>query len=165
MFFIKTQRGESIVATLVGISVLIGSVFTAYFYFSDKFSEKGHTHSSVDLPVGAVVAFDLSDGCPIGWEEFNDAQGRFILGRSDERSEWAFRQRHGEAEHVLTIPEMPSHDHKYLDNSYAIVKPISRSGDGGHRDVQRTTDKTGGGQPHNNMPPYISLYWCKKLDK
>ena len=22
--------------------------------------------------------------------------------------------------------------------------------------------KTGGNQPHNNMPPYIALYFCKK---
>lgn len=164
MNIFKSQQGESLVATLVGIATLIGLAFAAFFYFSNKFAEKEHVHPSINLPVGAVVAFDLSDGCPEGWEEFDDARGRFILGQSDERSEWSFRQRHGEAEHVLTIPEIPSHDHKYIDNSYAIVSPISRSGSGGHQDVQRTTEKTGGGQAHNNMPPYISLYWCKKVD-
>ena len=161
---LSQSEGESLITTLLGIALLIGISFTAFFYFSSRFAEDNHTHPVAGLPAGAVVSFDLSDGCPMGWEEFTDANGRFLLGRSDERPEWAYRQTLGEAEHVLTVAEMPSHDHEYIDNSYAIVKPISRSGNGGHADIKKTTQATGGGLPHNNMPPYISLYLCKKSD-
>lgn len=32
------------------------------------------------VPLGAVVAFDLPDGCPSGWSRFNSAIGRAVVG-------------------------------------------------------------------------------------
>ena len=67
----------------------------------------------------------------------------------------------GEANHTLTESEMPSHSH---------IMPSVRSwiGDGniswivdsgGTAAVEnRATTNTGGGQPHNNMPPYFTVY-------
>lgn len=67
----------------------------------------------------------------------------------------------GEATHVLTVEEMPRHNHS-LDNlnasgnttPYMTVQAQEKKGYGGN--VQ--TFFTGGGQAHNNMPPYIVVY-------
>ena len=62
----------------------------------------------------------------------------------------------GEEQHQLTIPEVPSHDHPYtvsiptqigegLVSYYATISTAGKTG------------KTGGDQPHNNMPPFMLI--------
>lgn len=69
----------------------------------------------------------------------------------------------GEYEHTLTEAEMPSHDHgldvsiQATDNagsgsSYRGVTDIDGSNPESH------TDTTGGGNAHNNIPPYTGMY-------
>jgi hypothetical protein len=111
----------------------------------------------------AVIAFDQP--CPNGWTEFTDAAGRVIIGvgRGEGLTSRARGDTGGEEKHTLTVNEMPSHSH-------AIFRPADPSNDdelfvaGGtiRRSGPLPTERTGGGQPHNNMQPYIALYFCKK---
>ena len=77
--------------------------------------------------------------------------------------------RGGELAHQTTVNEMPSHTHEQRasvrkDNSttYNVPSEVGRSGwweeikDG-------TTYETGGGQAHNNMPPYLAVYCWKRI--
>lgn len=80
----------------------------------------------------------------------------------------------GEDLHVLTVEELPSHKHvatiardadDILDNyggsneAYGFVAGDSSEGNAGNA---YNTSATGGGQPHNNMPPYLAVYIWKR---
>ena len=96
------------------------------------------------------------------WERI---QGRFLSGTS---SNYTVSSTGGEAEHTLSIDEIPSHAHHYTDckppeentnevnpgcyspggNNYTII--------GSYEDT-KVSESTGGGQSHNNMPPYYAV--------
>ncbi len=132
------------------------------------------------MPSGLIAAFDLSGGCPNGWSPFAEGQGRMIVGasfgiddnlfRDEELTQRKYRDHGGEEEVTLTVRQMPQHTHKLTghmakDNQiggsnhfYDIRGEAPRRND----DVGLIVSSTGGSQPHNNMPPYIALYFCKK---
>jgi len=109
-----------------------------------------------------------------GAASFPDLRGRFPLGRSDK---YTLGSIGGEESHQLSTAELPSHSHPYMDVFFSehknnIVAPQIEvpknmgSGDTdwdniGHQ-LSRNTDQTGGNQPHNNMPPYMTLNYIIK---
>ena len=66
--------------------------------------------------------------------------------------------------HQLTENELASHNHiiqaraNTSSPAYITVQGAS-NGQG----ANRNTDSTGGNQPHNNMPPYLSLNYIIKF--
>ena len=135
------------------------------------------------VPSGAIVAFDLRAGCPTGWSEFTDAAGKVIIGVGEgtlkEKKEineqvvlvelileyHQYREEGGEEKHKLTTLETPIHAHYIKIRSEEI-----RIGEGGDKrnlvvpddTAQTATESSGAAKHHNNMPPYIALYFCKK---
>lgn len=99
------------------------------------------------------------------WERLKD---RFLLAAGDT---YAAGTAGGEAAHTLTVEEMPSHNHSLSDpidkNS---IKLGSMTGDANWAltkraasyDYNLTTNNTGGGAAHNNMPPYLTVYMWKR---
>lgn len=72
----------------------------------------------------------------------------------------------GEATHTLTIDEMPSHKHNInigvslsLETNQGLVSGHSPSA---VDNVTRDTTSVGGGQAHNNMPPYLAVMIWKR---
>ena len=116
-----------------------------------------------DLPGDAVVAFEGK--CPEGWSPYSKAEGRFILGVGKGPLKKAvFREEPGGEEEVtLTVDGMPEHRHGlYFAGAYLKAGNTEQAIHGNPESLNVTTEPAGRGQPHNNMPPYIALYFCKK---
>ncbi len=116
-------------------------------------------------PVGSIYMSvnDVNPAVLFGgsWEQLKD---RFLLSCGDI---YEAGTTGGEAEHTLTVSEMPSHAHN-MSSVYAW-----RSGQGGNEiytgqtgnlKVQDyMTSVNGEGEPHNNMPPYLAVYMWKRI--
>ena len=89
-------------------------------------------------------------------------EGRFLLGSS---SSYSLGTTGGEANHTLTINEMPSHNHvqhhelKYANTSWWIAGSGGTTIEVG----DFNTSNTGGNQPHNNLPPYLVVNIWKRV--
>lgn len=115
-------------------------------------------------------------------------QGRFLLGESDE---YPIGTTGGEEEHALITEEMPTHSHSgetsygktdglrvvgaagtkreanhmpgyesavYVDTGYNGMFP------GQNHWHSFTTSNVGGSSPHNNMPPYKTVYIWERVE-
>lgn len=74
----------------------------------------------------------------------------------------------GEKTHTLTEAEMPTHNHTFSRPSW-YVSDFTERGDiftpNGYKTsalVTHTTNNTGGGGSHNNLQPYIVVYFWKR---
>ena len=92
------------------------------------------------------------------WEQIKD---RFLLAAG---STYKAGATGGEAKHKLTVSEIPSHTHstpiRYAANSGSTA---------GHGTAWTNLGGTyvganaaGGGEAHNNMPPYLTVYVWKR---
>ena len=101
------------------------------------------------------------------WEQIKDT---FLLSAGDTYTAGATG---GEAEHTLTTNEMPSHSHNFVNGGSALCLGVTSgteitggfaSGAYWNNVNKRRSDiaSTGGGQPHNNMPPYLTVYMWKR---
>ena len=124
---------------------------------------------SSTFPSGAILAFSLPD-CPNGWSSFDEGAGRVIIGVGKGTGLTArnLMDKGGEEKHKLNIAEMPKHNHKLMD-----VRNDRRDdyGFGGSelniymakgREISDIISQEGEGEPHNNMPPFIALRFCRK---
>ena len=112
-------------------------------------------------PIGHVY-ISLSETNPSAlfggtWEQLEDM---FLLGASDV---YPAGSTGGEAEHTLTIDEMPAHTHAGVRRSSANEGTVSTGSSTSSKDATYETDSTGGGLAHNNMPPYLAVYMWKRI--
>ena len=131
------------------------------------------------VPAEAVVAFDRPQGCPGGWTDMGPQWRGLttVVAVSDTNDAYGFRRTGGEPEVTLSVDEMPRHSHSFTGTPIRaggwggnVTHPVGvgdhvthltyvPSGTIGHAGGDPGTGQT---NPHNNMPPYIALYYCKK---
>ena len=109
------------------------------------------------------AAIGTTYGSGDGSNTFNipDLQCRFAIGCS---TNYALGSTGGEAAHTLTVDEIPSHTHSARstrgegtqETTYFVTSRVS------YGDPPANTGATGGGQAHNNLPPYITLNYVIK---
>lgn len=124
------------------------------------------TGSPLDCyPVGSIyMSVSSTNPASLFGGTWQQLENRFLLGAG---SNYAAGTTGGEATHTLTINEMPSHSHVYHGYN-SIVQ-----GGGATQQVKARVnypddpadyggDAAGGGQAHNNMPPYLTVYMWKR---
>ena len=131
--------------------------------------EGGGLTLNVIYPIGSIY-MSINNINPANlfggeWEQIKDT---FLLAAGNT---YTAGTTGGEAEHTLTIDEMPRHDHILKFGEYDITHNIGANGTYwnnigiemnttlGHA----TADYKGGDQPHNNMPPYLTVYMWKRI--
>ena len=135
-------------------------------------------------PVGSIY-LSINEINPTNFfgGEWEQISGRFLLGagkissdntnpnlgqiREHERN-WVFHsgETGGEFSHLLSVAEMPSHNHI---NYAARWMNLGYQGNGGlwgysadSWDNPQLLKPAGGSETHNNMPPYFVVYiWCR----
>lgn len=91
-----------------------------------------------------------------------DLRDRFIVGAGNS---YAVGATGGEAFHTLSINEIPPHNHQVSFNCSWTDNgdwKVTEGGEGGNT-LTFTTTTVGGGQPHENRPPYYALCFLYKL--
>lgn len=119
-------------------------------------------------PVGAIYmsAAATNPGTLFGfgtWEQIKDV---FLLAAGDT---YAGGSTGGEASHVLAEDEMPAHRHKIAYPNASGEYGDAAIGYPANSDTKKTwlaemckTESVGGGEAHNNMPPYLTVYAWKR---
>lgn len=137
----------------------------------------GGTTYDIAYPVGSIY-LSVSDTSPAElfggtWEQLKD---RFLIAAGDT---YAAGSTGGEAQHTLTVDEMPTHNHSEMigdSNEMQNINYLKKKVQGGSYEgssISSTwqpnlgadikTDVSGKSKPHNNMPPYLSVYMWKRI--
>ena len=119
---------------------------------SQKIAEEIRSSSSSILnlvyPIGSIyMSANLVSPATLFGGTWTQIKDTFLLAAGNT---YAAGSTGGEAEHVLTVDEMPEHSHGL---GYRNYKNMTTGG----------TLSIGGSQPHNNMPPYLTVYMWKRI--
>lgn len=126
---------------------------------------------SAMYPVGSVYITynNVNPGTFLGgtWERFG--QGRTLVGEgtgNDGSTSMSFTANStgGEYKHKLTVDEIPNHNHQYYS---PVVQKVATSSSGstyGNYNKQYLigTNYVGGDGYHNNLQPYITVYFWRR---
>lgn len=138
-----------------------------YYGWQDQWS-KWQKLMGVDkiYPVGSIYMSvnSTNPGTLFGgtWQRI---EGRSLLGAS---ASYGAGSTGGEANHILTVSEIPAHSHPLGDGVQFVGSgaPVTwnidaRTGDKNYK-AYGTTASTGGNASHNNMPLYLSVYMWQR---
>jgi microcystin-dependent protein len=126
------------------------------------------------MPVGGIIMWSGSaSSIPTNWALCNGSNGtpnlfdRMVVCAGNSYAVGAIG---GEATHLLTISEMPSHNHTVgwwqsgantVGGAGGVVTDPPNEGYTTGSDIQ--IGYTGGSQAHNNMPPYYALAYIMRI--
>lgn len=123
-------------------------------------------------PVGEYYSSsDPTDPAELFGGTWEEVHGRFLFAEDDAHPAGSTG---GEESHILTEPEIAPHKHAmaYGPESsesstgfpYGIAAGSATNSAGGRGYASNLgTFSAGGGQPHNNMPPYLSVYTWHRI--
>ena len=119
----------------------------------------------VDKPVGCLyMSFESTSPATLFGGSWTQLKDRFLLAVGDTYKSAGLIG--GEADHTLTVAEMPSHRHGASEGQFHAYTGSNGadtvSGGTNFKSIQYTAN-VGGGGSHNNMPPYITVYVWRRI--
>jgi len=162
-----------VIATIAGIIVIAGLGLWLYVKTLLPTVAGG-------VPAGAVMPFDLSEGCPAGWSYFGPAIGRTIIGATNQSppnnemlvANKAYRASGGRPSIQLTADNLPPFSldfyfvmsSGYGDKPANVVRTITNIKNSDSNGTVNLAFVPRPQQPIPSVMPYLSLYYCKKTD-
>ncbi len=144
---------------------------TGFALISSADGNSNYNYTSL-VPTGTIMAYNGTTA-PNGWVLCDgtngtpNLKGRFILGTGSntDLTTRTLGQTGGAETVTLTVDQIPSHNHHFSGSNIAstpwpdpfTMKPIAKSANN-----EGTTNNTGGGQSHENMPPFYVLTYIMK---
>lgn len=146
-------------------------------------SDYPELYAAIGTAFNNAVNYNGSDNTTQdGFFRLPDLRGRFVVGYSDVDIDYKrYGAAGGEKKHTLSAEEMPVHSHEFKDYYYAEsattakgnydnIETNSKIG-GRDSDYDNTclqyykhgTEEAGGGECHENRPPYYTLAYIIKL--
>lgn len=124
----------------------------------NKIYPVGSIYMSATLSTATQVANALG-GTWVAW-----GSGRVPVGVDASETEFnTVEKTGGEKTHILSIQEMPSHNHgSYYTSSSPLPKGYGWYGQSGS-EMAYDIVSAGGGSAHNNLQPYITCYMYKRI--
>lgn len=123
------------------------------------------------FPINKVEVFfdaeDHSDFLGFQWERVS--QGKIPIGLDDSDTDFnTIGKTGGEKEVTLDIEHIPPHKHETTGGTYENTGApyywlAARKTVGAALTAKIESDNTGGGQAHNNMPPYLVMAFWKRI--
>ena len=129
---------------------------------------KSAINSIIDLiyPVGFIISTENATFNPNNlykgttWERI---KGKVIVGVDEDDTDFASSGlTGGEKEHTLTEAEMPKHNHPGIIGYTNTNGNYARLFLGTQGTNLADEGKVGGGQAHNNMPPFYTAYMWRR---
>jgi hypothetical protein len=170
----STTHGASVHAVNTGLTAIRNYVENENFVSqSDVESMISQAISNARLaahPIGSIEVnvSGTNPGTYLGgtWKAFGS--GRTLVGvNTSDTSFNTVEKTGGEKNHTLTVNEMPKHSHNLPGRVlYYTAGGGEAFRENAGRDVtsnNSTSFDTGGGQSHNNLQPYITVYFWKRV--
>ena len=135
--------------------------------FTTAFAGDGYSGGISAFVSGMIMLWSGTNAIPTGQylcdgnNSTPDLRDRFVVGAGNS---YSVGDNGGADSVTLTVSQMPSHTHT-LDGrsgSYGSGQPFSAKGAKEPFWQNMTTDSTGGGQSHENRPPYYALCYIMK---
>ena len=135
----------------------------------DSDSYQNNEWLQIVYPIGSVYisASDIPPHELFGFGTWEQIKDTFLLCAGDN---YAAGSVGGEANHTLTVDEMPTHSHTFQRHMLNKDDDGTNTGESGYGVTNKTiaiyetaTGNAGGSQEHNNMPPYLTVYAWKRV--
>ena len=123
---------------------------------------------------GMIILWSgAADAIPTGFTLCNgqnntpDLRGRFVVGYHDSNTDYDVDDTGGSESVTLTVNQIPAHTHTHTKATHPSGSGPEQNQSGGPEDRTNfgdtgTTSSTGGGQSHENRPPYYALCYIMK---
>lgn len=121
-------------------------------------------------PIGAIyMSMNATEPSTLFGGVWERIKGRFLFGVDEDNESYVVGNEGGEETHLLTVEEMPSHNHSWKGYTNVATSGSYKVAIFGVDSAQEEIDAgkgiqpVGGSQPHNNMPPYKCTYIWQRV--